>query len=199
MTTILLIALIVLDIVLIGAMIVLGRRQTEQGDVIAEMTEERRLISETASNIREEVHAGQQIFRESLERVTRVAAEAEQEVRAGTEHLTKEVEAIVAQLASRFEDPMRELTRKQQYVESLLKKIETEKVILQKVVLRGEKIAQLFDKKMPYQEVLSELEDKKYTDARYLLSKGMNPTQVARDLGMSESEVKLVAGLSSAP
>jgi len=94
---------------------------------------------------------------------------------------------------------MRELTRKQQYVESLLKKVEAEQIILQKVVLRVEKIAQLFDKKMPYEEVLSELEDKKYTDARYLRSKGMNPTQVARDLGMSESEVRLVAGLSSPP
>jgi hypothetical protein len=198
MITILLITLIVLDVALIGVVIALSRRQSEQGSLLSEMTEERRMISDLRASIKEELSAGQGSLREALERMTRLAAEADQEVRQGTELLTKEVDSIISQLASKFEDPMRELTRKQHYVESLLKKVETEKAILQKVLARGEKLVQIFDKKIPYEEVISELEDKKYTDARFMLSRGMPPAQVARELGMSETEVRLVAGLSGA-
>jgi hypothetical protein len=187
---------VLLDLALIGVVIALSRRQSEHGNLLAEMTEERRMISDLRASIKEELAEGQASLRDALERMTRLAAEADQEVRQGTELLTKEVDSIISQLASKFEDPMRELTRKQQYVETLLRKVETEKAIMQKVIARGEKLIQIFDKKIPYEEVISELEDKKYTDARFLLSRGIAPSQVARELGMSETEVKLVAGLS---
>jgi hypothetical protein len=77
-----------------------------------------------------------------------------------------------------------------------LRRIEKEKQILLKSVSRGEKIARFFDKRLPYEEVLEDIEDKKYIDARHLLSQGIAPKQVAQELGMPESEINLMIGLA---
>jgi hypothetical protein len=107
------------------------------------------------------------------------------------------MEAVVQELTSRFEAPVKEITRKQASLEALLRKVDQEKTLLQRLLQRGEKLARFFDERVPYEEVLEEIEDKKYADARALLARGKSPVTVAQELGMSESEVRLVAGLAS--
>ena len=106
------------------------------------------------------------------------------------------MDAVVTQLTSRFESPLRDLAKRKVGLESLLQQAEREKEILQKLLARGEKICRFFDERVPYEDVLHEIEDKKYADARKLLARGHAPHRVANELGMSESEVRLVAGLA---
>jgi hypothetical protein len=197
MTTFLLVSLILLDLGLLAAVFFLNRRQEAHIELVEELTEERRLLGELRSSVHEELEAAQGKARDTLERVTRIAAEAEHEVKTGGHTIAQEMESVVSQLTVRFENPLKELAKKQAYVETLLRRVDKEKLTLQKLVQRGEKICRFFDDRVPYEEVLEEIEDKKYADARSLLAKGEAPASVARELGMSESEVRLVAGLST--
>ena len=198
MTTLLLVALILLDVALVFAVIHLGRRQDARVELVAEMTEERRLLGELRTTVQEELEAAQSKARETLEKATRLAAEAELEVKSGGQTIATEMEAVVGQLTSQFETPLKELGRKQIALEALLRRVEQEKTLLQRLLQRGEKICKFFDERVPYEEVLEEIKDKKYADARSLLARGKAPNLVAQELGMSESEVRLVAGLAGA-
>jgi hypothetical protein len=196
MTTFLLAVLMLGDLGLLVAVFLLSRRQEAQLELVEELTEERRLLTELRGSVQEELEAAQVKARETLEKAMHLAAEAEQEVKTGSAQVATEMESVAAQLTARFEGPLKELTKKQAYVESLLRRVDSEKAALQKLVQRGEKICRFFDERIPYEEVLAEIEDKKYSDARSLLARGRTPASVATELGMSETEVRLVAGLA---
>jgi len=197
MTTLLLAVLIVGDLGLLAAVFLLSRRQEAQLELVEELTEERRLLTELRGSVQEELEAAQVKARETLEKALRLAAEAEQEVKTGSAQVAHEMESVATHLTARFESPLRELAKKQSYLESLLRRVEDEKVVLQKLIARGEKICRFFDERISYEEVLAEIEDKKYADARSLLARGKSPAHVAVELGMSEMEVRLVAGLAA--
>lgn len=196
MTTVLLVALVLLDMALLAVVFFLNRRQETHIELVEELTEERRLLTELRTSVQEELEAAHGKARETLEKATRLAAEAEQEVKSGGHTIAQEMNAVADQMTARFEEPLKDLARKQTYLESLLRRVDQEKTVLAKLISRGEKICKFFDERVPYQEVLEEIEDKKYADARSMLAKGKAPHAVAVELGMSESEVRLVAGLA---
>jgi len=192
MTTLLLSALIFLDTWLI---IVVARLSQRRDSGQLELAEERQLLGELRSSVKEELEAAQAKARATLDKAMRLATEAEQEVKTGGQSLAHEMEQVAAQLTGQFDEPLRELGKRQTYLEALLRRIDTEKASLQKLLARGEKICRFFDNRVPYEEVLAEIEDKKYADARSLLARGKAPASIAAELGMSETEVRLVAGL----
>ena len=194
MTTALLLFLLLTDVGLIVAVMRLGRRQDTSVGLIEELTEERRMLAELRAQVHEELQAAQAKAREALDRATRLATEAEHEVKTGASTITREVEAVAESLTARFREPLAELARRQAYVDAMTRRFEQEKTTLTRLLARGEKICRFFDARVPYQEVLEEIEDKKYSDARSLLARGQTPAAVAVELGMSEAEVRLVAG-----
>jgi hypothetical protein len=196
MITFLLAVLIILDIGLLAAVFFLNRRQEAHIEVVTELTEERRMLSELRSTVQEELEASHVKARDTLQKITKIATEAEMEVKSGGQTIATEMTAVVTELTAKFEEPLRELARKQAYLDATLKRVEHEKSVLHKLIARGEKICKFFDERVPYEEVLHEIEDKKYIDARSMLAKGNTPAAIATELGMSESEVRLVAGLS---
>jgi len=193
MTTILLAALIFLDL---GLIVVVARLSQRRDSGQLELAEERQLLGELRSSVKEELEAAQAKARATLDKAMRLATEAEQEVKIGGQSLAQEMEQVAAQLAGQFDEPLRELGKRQTYLEALLRRIDNEKASLQKLLARGEKICRFFDNRVPYEEVLAEIEDKKYADARSLLARGKAPASIAAELGMSETEVRLVAGLT---
>lgn len=197
MTTFLLIALILLDLGLLAAVFLLNRRQDAHMELVEELTEERRLLSEMRNNVQEELEAAQFKARETLDKAVRLATEAEMEVKSGGRTIATEMESVVSDLTEKFEKPLKEIATRQAYLETLLRRVDEEKSVLHKLIARGEKICKFFDARVSFEEVLAEIEDKKYSDARAMLARGKAPASVARELGLSESEVRLVAGLSA--
>lgn len=197
MTTFLLIALILLDVGLLAAVFLLNRKQDAHMEMVEELTEERRLLGELRSNVHEELEAAQFKARETLDKAIRLATEAELEVKSGGKTIASEMESVVTDLADKFEKPLKEIATRQAYLETLLRKVDDEKAIMQKLIARGEKICRFFDSRVSFEEVMEEIEDKKYSDARSMLARGKSPTAIAKELGLSESEVRLVAGLSA--
>jgi hypothetical protein len=197
MTPILLISLIVIDIFLIGLVWRLSRKQVVNLEILNDLTEERRLLTDLRQSVRDELDSAHKKARETLEKAARLAAEAEQEVRTGGQSISKEVEAAIAAASQELAEPLKEFGRKQAGLEALLRRLDNEKTLLLRLLSRGEKLCQFFDERVPYEEVLAEIEDKKYADARALLARGKSPRTVAQELGLSESEVRLVAGLTA--
>jgi hypothetical protein len=197
MTTILLIILFALDFVLL-ALVLSARRRPLRDDVdmSREMAEERKYLNELRASIQEDLGNAQRKSREILDRVTKVAAEAEQEVKGGGTAIRTELDATISQISTRLEEPLARLAERQAGIEKLLQKLDRQKSLVQKLVERGEKICRFFDQRVSYEEILDDLEDKKYADARQLLVQGHKPEQVAKDLGISLSEVRLIANVS---
>ncbi len=190
-----LILLIVFDAALLFAFIYLNKRQGLSSDLLAEITEERRLISELSDSLKAELKHSQVKSKENLDKVAHLAAEAEQEVKNSGHTLAKNMEELFSEFSDKFENPLKELAKRQSSMEALNKKIQIEKASLSKLLERAETLIKFFDNHLPYEEVIKDIESKKYADARSLLAKGVAPEKVALELGMSSSEVQLVRSL----
>lgn len=187
--------LIVADLGLAFAFIRLSRRQEAHRQLMMEMTEERTLLNELRNSIRNDLSVAQSQVRAMKEQVQVLATEAELEVKNGTEAIAREVEGIVAQLSTKLEQPLQDITHKQHYVERLLQRIQGERKAFSRVTERASELARFFQDGVPFNEVLKELEDKKFSDIRALVTQGVAPAKVANELGVSEQEVRLIAGL----
>lgn len=195
MTGLLFTVLIVFDIALLAAVFFMNKKQEAHIDLIEDLTEERRLLLELRQSIQEELEAAHHQTSGLVDRMTQLATEAEHEVRSGTETISDEITTIAAELNRKFEQPLEQLTHKQAYMENLLKRIEREKSSLHKLIRRGEKLVHLVKADATYEDIVSELEEKKYDDARQMLARGESHDAIARELGLSPSEIRLVAGL----
>ncbi len=195
MMTAMLVLLIVADIGLAFAFIRLSKRQEAHRQLMSEMTEERALLNDLRSSIRNDLSVAQSQVRAMKEQVQVLATEAELEVKNGTEAIAREVEGIVAQLSTKLEQPLNEITTKQHYVERLLQRIQGERKAFSRVTERANELARFFQEGIPFDEVIKELEDKKFSDIRAMVTQGVSPAKVAKELGVSEQEVRLIAGL----
>jgi len=196
MITLLLVMLFLLDIGLFVALFALNKKQETHGDLLSDLTEERRLLAELRNSVKEELIIAQAKNKEVVAQVSHIAAEAELEVRSGGQSLASGMEEIITELSTRFEKPLKELTKRQASTSTLLRKMDMESERILKIVNRGEKIVKFFDEKTPYRDVLKEIETKRYEDCRSLLSQGMSSARVATELGISRSEVEIISSLS---
>lgn len=195
MDTILLVCLIGLDVALLGIVYFLGKQRVNPVEIMQELTEERRQLAEIRSAIEEEMGLGQAKLREVLDRVSMMGTEIEEEINSGRKTLKAEMEEVLKDLSERVEAPMGQITKKQVALENVLKRAELKKMGIVKAISRGEQIVKFFNKNVPYEEIIEEIESKKYLDARQLLSKGIPVSQVAKDLNMPESEVSLLVSI----
>ena len=195
MMTAILILLTVADVALVFAFIRLSRRQEAHRQLMMEMTEERALLNDLRASIRSDLSIAQSQVRAMKDQVQVLATEAELEVKNGVDAISKEVENIISQLGSKLEQPLNEIATKQHYVERLLQRIQGERKAFTRVTERANELARFFQEGVQFDEVLKDLEDKKFSDIRAMVTQGVAPQKVAQELGVSEQEVRLIAGL----
>lgn len=198
MNNLLLLTLIAIDLILIGLVsIALRRRQSP--DVLAvlrEIDQEHRLLKDLRMSIKDELDSKQAEMKQLYEKVTVIATDAEMELKSGASFVTKEIETVLSEARQQLNEPLELIAKQRTRLSTLLQKSQEERQILQKSLARAEQLSRFFDKRIPYEEVLAEIEDKKYSDARFLLSKGLKPSQVASELGLPESDVMLIASMT---
>lgn len=195
MMTAILVLLAVADVALVFAFLRLSRRQEAHRQLMMEMTEERALLNDLRSSIRSDLSIAQSQVRAMKDQVQVLATEAELEVKNGVDAISKEVENIISQLGSKLEQPLTEIASKQHYVERLLQRIQGERKAFTRVTERANELARFFQNGVQFDEVLKDLEDKKFSDIRAMVTQGVAPQKVALELGVSEQEVRLIAGL----
>ncbi len=200
MNSTLLALLIGVDAVLIGlVLLALKKRQETPAtlEMLRELDHEHRLIKEMRDAVREDLQQKHAEMKLLYEKVAMIATETDMELKSGVQSLQSEIEALLGEARHRLEESIQQIDKRRTGFSSLLKKAGEERQLLQKALTRGEKLTKFFDSSVPYQDVLEELEDKKYVDARHMLSRGIAPAQVARELGLAESEVQLIASMNS--
>lgn len=195
--TILIAILLVVDVGLVLAFWYFMKRRTIEADIVAELAEERRTMERIRDGIREEIRSGQSRIREASDRVSRLALEAEQEVKGSSGILKQEVEEVLTGFGGSLTKPLAELAMRQEQITALIRKSESERSVLRKLVERAEMMCKALDEKVPFEEVLNELREKKYTDARSLLAQGLTPAKVALEVGLSEAEVRILSGITA--
>lgn len=196
MNTLFLSAIIGFDILLVLGMIFILRKQKGTDAALSDLTAEREILSQLQSSMKHTIDNTNSEQKSLLQKLSQMAAEIEQDVASKQAGIGDNLEIITNELASQFEEPLRELTRKQNALATLYKKIRIERNETEQAIKKAGQILKFFDEKIPYDEILSELEDKKYMDARRLLSKGVSASQVSERLGLAVSEVEMMEGIS---
>ncbi|RZA11723.1 MAG: hypothetical protein EOP10_32620 [Proteobacteria bacterium] len=200
MNQMLLAVLIGVDFVLIGlVLLALRRRQEAPASVtmLRELDHEHRLIKEMREAVREDLLQKHSEMKMLYEKVAMIATETDMELKTGAHSLSQEMEVVLQDARQRLDEYLGQIDKRRTGLSSLLKKAQEERQMLQKALSRGEKLTKFFDSTVPYQDVLEELEDKKYVDARHMLARGLAPSQVARELGLAESQVQLIASMNT--
>ena len=195
MSSSLLIILVFLDILLLGVVYYLGKKRINPLEIVRELNEERRLLSEMRKNLKEEMSFERKKAKEILDRIMTIGTDIELEVKNSGSIISSEVESVLPTLEEKIEVPLKQLNKKIAVLDKLYQKIKKERKMLNYSLERGEQLTKFFSDKVPYEKVLSEIEDKKYSDARGLLAQGVSPSQVAMELGLAESEVTLLASI----
>ena len=192
MSNLLVIALILADIALLVVILRLTRRQNAHEATISDLTEERFLLKDMHDRMRSEIQSAEARQKELFNRFSHLAAEAEQEVSKINVGMQSSIEDISRQISVRFDGPLKELAQRQGALDLQYKKIRSEREAIERAVTRAEDLTRFFGKKDGYQGALDDIQDKKYEDARVLLSSGNTVDAVSKRLGMARSEVELV-------
>jgi len=188
----LVVALIVADVALLLVILKLNKRQTAHEASISDLTEERFLLKDMHDRMRSEIQLAETRQKELFNRFSHLAAEAEQEVSKINVGMRGSIEDISRQISVRFDDPLKELAQRQGALDLQYKKIKSERESIERAVTRAEELTRFFGKKDAYQGALDDIQDKKYEDARVLLSSGNSVEAVSKRLGMARSEVEMV-------
>ena len=72
-----------------------------------------------------------------------------------------------------------------------------EKDQLLNAVRKGQILSKFFNQEIPYEQLLKDIELKKYDDARRLIGQGYSADQVAKELGMRTSEIEMIRSVTS--
>lgn len=193
MITALIVFLIVMDIVLLAIVYRLGKQRINPVDILKEIHEEKRRTKELQASFREEAQQFHIQSKDLHQRMVRLATEAEMEINSSGKTLSTELDRLLEDLTKKVEISVGDITRHRSSISSLIQKSQQERQFLNKSVSKAEKLLKFFRGKIPVDEVLEEIEDKKYIDARHLLAKGLSVEEVATEIGLPISEVNLLA------
>ena len=196
MTPTILTILAILDFVVIGLLFLYVHKKQGGLDLLKDLTEERRILNQLRSEVHSELVNGKNTYQSLKKEALQVAAEIERDSKLSKETLSKHLQSVFDEFTQKLEAPMMELTKKHHLLESLMRKVDFEKSRLLKAIEKGEKLSRFFQEDLPYEDLLKDIELKKYDDARKLLTQGYSSEKVASELGMRVSEVELLQGLT---
>lgn len=188
--------LFLFDCILLWLLLKGNSHSSASVETLQTIHEERRMITELHEDLKRDFEHFRMEMHKQFESIQHLATEVDHEVQSSKAILQQESENSAQQIRELIGKPLEDLSKRYVTTKKLLTRLERERETISRVITKGEKICQFLDQKIPYEELLHELEDKKYTDARALLSLGKSPKDVASTLGLTEGEVRLVAGLS---
>lgn len=168
-----------------------GKRQREKE--FARLDQERIELLELQSSLVRDVQQAKQISEETLKKLTHVGAEAHAEWL----EVSERVNAVLTEVEDRTRILLDEnLTHVNKHRLALEKSCKDGELLVSKLgdsVIGARRLLRLFDQSVPSDEILKELQTDKYSEARKLLSNGIEASLVSKKLGLSMSEVALLS------
>jgi len=195
MESILITFLFLFDCIILFVFLRSRQRPGQELEAIETLAEERKMLSNLLIDFKRENSDLRYEMNTKLARVQELAAEIDHEIQVSKSHIQEIGQLTAQQIKELIDKPIDELSRKFISTKKLVAHLEKEQEILSRVILKGQKICEFLDQKVPYEEILTDLEDKKYADTRALLALGKTPREISISLGLTEGEVRLIAGL----
>ncbi|MBI2602486.1 MAG: hypothetical protein HYW48_05460 [Deltaproteobacteria bacterium] len=196
MITIFLTLLALMDCVLILLVLKYFRKKELKNDLLAEITEERTLLTSLHDEIRTALQASDERSKKHIADISQLAAEVEQEIKNSSKIIAESIEVTIKDIGNKFNTPLLEIQNHRNAMEIMFRKVEKQKLLLQKMLDRTDTLCKFLGGNLPYDEILKELEQKKFADARHLITKGFTTEQVAKELGLNPQEVNLLRDMT---
>ena len=133
--------------------------------------------------------------KDTYDKINIIAAEAALELENAGSVISSQVEKVLEDVSTDINSNFEKIAVNRSSLEEFNLSIEKNKKSLNRLVNRAEKLVKFFNENVPYEQVLEEIEDKKYMDARHLLASGYSPEEVSSELNLSESEIKLLVSI----
>lgn len=195
MEVVLLVVLVFVDLFLLGFVYILSKTKMDSSKVLEGVSEERKILDEMRSSLKEQAESSEVKIKGMIDKVTALVTEAEVEHKEIRTMINETVQGLVKEIEGKFVQPLEAMEQKISVMDRLSRKTSKEKEMLLRALKKGEEITKFFNGKIKYEELLEEIEDKKYSDARLLIAKGLSPEIISRELNMPESEVRLLASV----
>ena len=195
MNDILLFAVILFDLVLLFLFMKLKTDNESSSEVLREVLEEKRQITDMVAAYSDELKALSREAKDTYDRINMIAAESALELENAGSIISSQVEKVLEDLSGEISSNFEKISSNKSSLEEYNLSMSKTKKSLSRLVNRAEKLIKFFNDSVPYEQVLEEIEDKKYMDARHLLADGYSPEEVSSELNLSVSEVKLLVSM----
>ena len=161
-------------------------------DVILEVTEERRQITELTNEIKNIIDTHTKQTENKLNKISQIASEAEEFLADAKKTISNEVINLAEKLPSELKPTFIELSSKQNLLEKTLVKVDEKIVDLKKIIKDCDKYQDLISGKNAVEDALQEIEENKYLEARRMLSKGFSDRDIFEATNLKQAELELI-------
>lgn len=188
--------LAIFDIFLLGLILSQNKKMPNTEEIFKDLREERLAITSLSENFKNEMTYLQTESKKRLDKMSNLALEVEMDIKNFKEILSEDVDKVCTQLMTKVENSTTRMKEQMLAVEAMNQNADSQRQLLGRSLKRAESLVQFFQKEVPYEDILNDIRDKKYQDARVLLTEGIPISQVAKEIGLSENEIKLMEQFS---
>lgn len=196
MTTSYWIALGLSDLVLLLAVWFFSKNRSLDRQLLHDLVSERRHILDLFNQMKGDISAAKEHEGEKSRKLNLLAAETEQhlnELKSISEHYwneqTQQIDKTIDHMIGKCKSTQEELNLS-------LEKAKRCKERLSKSLQRAETLTQFFSKDIPYDQIMRDVEMKKYEEAKRMLREGYPKETISDEVGLSTSEIELIEGIA---
>lgn len=157
------------------------------------LDKERQALLELQKSLREDAQAAREATKVGLAKLQSIGLETHAEWTDMTARFDEVVSEIERRSRDLVDDVMRSLNKKGHECLKTIEMADTAAHRLSESIEIARKVSRFFDAQVKIEDLLRELQQDKYQEASRLLKDGMDAKAIARKLGLSISEVSLVA------
>ena len=139
-----------LDLVLLGVVFFSLRNGGLKGEDLAELTEERNLLRNLHHEIRKDLETADGLAKKNVSEIAKLGGEIEQEIKNSGQLIAQGVETIVNEMGEKLQPTLKELLEHKNSLEVLSRKIDRQKLTLQKTLDRAESFAKFLSGQIWY-------------------------------------------------
>ncbi len=168
-----------------------GKRQREKD--FARLDDERSELISLQSSLVRDMSQAKSMSEDTLRRLQLLGAEAHAE----WSDAASKMDALLSDLDVRtqhlLDEKITQLHKQRMSIEKTSQNAHDIHVHLDESVLQARKILRFFDKNISSDQIMKDLAQEKYSDARRMLNDGHEPSLVAKKLGLSQGEMGLLS------
>ena len=168
-----------------------GKRMRERE--FARLDSERAELLDLQSGLVQDLAAAKQLSSDAVQKLAHLGAEANAEwtdMAHKVESLTSTLEQHIKQMTT---EQLQQITKSRLSVDKTLKDSQTVNAQLLDTLTSAQRVLKFFDKNVPTEQIIKDLQTEKYSEARKMLELGTDASFIAKKLGLPLSEVALIS------